>query len=94
MKPNLINYKIFENEIKNIREITNYNNSQILNVILILILLSILFLIFYVFRDKKTKKNRVKNTLDKLEYIIKRSDEEIDKKNKYYYMYNIEDYYE
>ena len=90
MKPNLINYNIIQNELKNSRYIKDFNTYTIFNIVLLVIIVGMLFMIFYVFRDKTSKKTRVNNTIKKLEYIAKLADDEINKRNKNYYTIDYE----
>ena len=78
MKPNLIDYKIIDNDLK----ILKFNNNTFnLNTILIIVFIVVMFLVFYIFRDKDTKEIKQKRVLDKLQYIYNISDNEIQKKN-------------
>ena len=77
MKPNLIDYKIIDNDLK----ILKFNNNTFnLNTILIIVFIAVIFLVFYIFRDKDTKEIKQKKILDKLQYIYQVSDNEIQKK--------------
>lgn len=81
MKPNLIDYKLLENDLSILEFNKNSNN---LNIILIATIIFVLFLIFFIFRAKNTKKERINHTLNKLLYIYNKSTDEIEKKQNIY----------
>lgn len=73
MKPNLIDFNIFKNELKIVKNIQKDYEYTIFNIGLILLLLLVCFMALYVFRDKNSKEKKKEKTIDQLKYILEKS---------------------
>ena len=82
MKPNLINIKTLENELKQIQINKDNFISLLFNLFLVVVMIAVAIMIFYVFRDKRTKENRRQITLNTLHEIAEKADDEINRQSK------------
>ena len=74
MKPNLIDISTIQKDIK----IYHFKkNSFIINIFISVILFIFLFCIFYIFRSPYNKKQKREITLNKLRYILNRTNLEL-----------------
>ena len=73
MNPNLVDTRIFDNDLKQLNKMSIDKTSLLINSIMAGIIVIFLVCIFYIFRSNTTKKMRDQNVKDKLRYIIDKS---------------------